>query len=74
MTTEMSSLENSFSETDEAENPYGFCDKELSFGIFKGSLYLPKSDFSLELIDFVKAKAHTGYVCSVTRQFDRDKR
>ena len=50
-------LENSF--TAEMHNPYGFLDKVSSFGISRGDSYFPKSDFGLELVDFVEAKLHT---------------
>ena len=65
-------LEDSYTEGDEVDNPYGFCDKETSFGISRsGGSYLPKSDFGL---DFVEAKQQTGYCCKITRQFDQQKR
>ena len=68
-------LEASYAESDEVDNPYGFCDKESSFGISRsGGSYLPKSDFGIELVDFVEAKQQTGYCCKITRQVDQQKR
>lgn len=64
--------ENSF--IAEMDNPYGFLDKGSSFGICRGESYFPKSDFGLELVDFVEAKLQTGYCCSITCQFDAEKR
>ena len=52
----------------------GFCDKESSFGIYRGNSYLPKSDFGMQLVDFVEAKQQTGYCCKITQQFDQEKR
>ena len=66
--------EASFIEPDEVENPYGYCDKELSFRISRGGSYFPKSDFGIELVDFVEAKQQTGYCCKITWQFDQEKR
>lgn len=66
--------ETSFTEPNEVDNPYGFCDKESSFGISRGGSYFPKSDFGMELVDFVEAKQQTGYCCIITRQFDQEKR
>ena len=70
-----SDTENSFTaEAEEKNNPYGFLDKETSFGMSRGNSYFPKSDFGLKLVDFVEAKLHTGYCCLITRQFDKQKR
>ena len=69
------SLETSFAEEDDSENPYKFCDKKNSFGVYKGNgSYLPRSDFGLELLDFVKAESKTGYACSVFRKCDEEQR
>lgn len=69
------SADSSFTENpDDSDNPYQYYDMEFSFGISKGVSYFPKSDFGLELLDFVKAGSKTGYVCSVNRQFDQQKR
>ena len=67
--------DSSFTEnSDDSDNPYQYCDMEFYFGISKGGLHFPKSDFGLELLDFVKAGSKTGFVCSVNRQFDQQKR
>ena len=69
------SADSSFTEdADVSNNPYQYCDMEFSFGITKGCSYYPKSDFGLELLDFVMAGSKTGYVCSVNRQLDQLKR
>ena len=67
--------EASFTEEDDSENPYKFCDKTFSFGVYKGDgSYLPRSDFGLELLEFVMAESKTGYVCSVSRKSDEQPR
>ena len=58
---------------DDDENPCGFYEQQYSFGIRKKK-YLSKSDFSIELQDFVSAKHLTGYVCKVTRAVDSQSR
>lgn len=59
---------------DEIKNPYGFVEKDTSFGIMKKSIYFPKSDFSLNLVHFVSADNLTGYVCMVKRDHDEQER
>ena len=54
----------------EDRNPYGFCDRDFSFGVTKSTMYYPKADFGLEL-SFVTAQQHTGYVCKISREVDQ---
>ena len=55
----------------EDENVYGYCDKTYSFGVTKSTIYNPKSDFGLALLNFVAAQHHTGYVCKISREMDQ---
>ena len=57
-----------------ATNPYGFAEKNTSFGVMKKTIYHPKSDFSLTLLHFVTAENLTGYICSVKRDHDEQER
>jgi len=61
-------------EEDDIGNPYGFSEQDYTFGVMKKGVYYPKSDFSLELIYFVSAKHHTGFVCQITRDIDKGSR
>lgn len=53
------------------ENVYGYCDKMFSFGVTKSTIYYPKWEFGLALLNFVAAQHHTGYVCKVSREMDQ---
>lgn len=61
-------------EGDKMKNPYGFVEKDTSFGVMKKSTYFPKSDFSLNLLHFVSADHLTGYICTVKRDHDEQER
>lgn len=56
------------------DNPYGYRDSETTFGLVRKKVYYPKSDFGLQLREFVSAGSFTGYFCIVTRQMDRKSR
>lgn len=58
----------------EDDNPYGYGDRETTFGLIRKKVYYPKSDFGLQLKEFVSAGNFTGYFCTVTRQMDRKSR
>ena len=58
----------------DAGNPYGFHEKDSTFGVRKKRVYYPNSDFSFQLINFVSAMHHTGYLCKVTREIDEKSR
>jgi len=59
---------------DDPDNPNQFCDKEFSFGALRGESYFSRSDFGLELLDFVEAGPKTGFLCRVSRKSDKEKR
>lgn len=60
-------------ETDE-DNLCGYGECETTFGLVRKKIYYPKSDFGLQLKEFVLAGSFTGYFCTVTRQMDRKSR
>ena len=62
-------MDTSFAESsgDDPDNPHQYCDKEFSFGTQRGDSYISRSDFGLELLDFVKAGIKTGFLCRVSR-------
>ena len=65
-------MEASFTED---ESPSKFCDKKYSFGVYRGDrTYQSRSDFGLELLDFVMADSKTGFVCTVLRKSDEQQR
>jgi len=67
--------ESSFAESsDDQDNPHQYCDKEFTFGTLRGACYISRSDFGLELLDFVEAGNKTGFLCRVSRQSDKEKR
>ena len=51
-------------------NPYGYEDRESTFGLIRKKIYYPKSDFGLRLEEFVSTENFTGYFCTVTREID----
>lgn len=64
----------SFMESEEDVNPYGYGDRETTFGLVRKKIYYPKSDFGMQLLEFVSAGSFTGYFCTVTREMDRKSR
>ena len=71
--SDQTGLDSSIAHTDE-DNPCGYADRETMFGLLKKKIYYPKSDFGLELKEYVSAGSLTGYFCDVTRQMDRKTR
>ena len=54
-------------------NPY-YGDRETTLGLVRRKIYYPKSDFGLQLLEFVSSGSFTGYFCTVTREMDRKSR
>jgi len=70
------SLTSDVCEENEDDNSYGFHEPDHTFGVTRKGKILPEVlvGFSLQLIYFVSAKHHTGYVCKITRDVDKKSR